>query len=250
VTSGPWPTEWKMENVNQADPKNIPVHVGIIMDGNGRWATARNKPRTFGHNEGLKTAKRIVKAAAELGIKYLSLFTFSTENWKRTEEEVSFLMGLVTTHLRREYDFYRENSVKVVHSGDLSNLPEQVRREIGLVEKDTETFNRLTVNLAINYGGQDEIIRAFNAWLAKNPGAKAVTADDLRSHLDHPEMPFADLVIRTAGEKRISNFLLWQSAYAEFYFSPKLWPDWEKEDLTEAIREYQNRERRFGGTNG
>jgi undecaprenyl diphosphate synthase len=238
-----------MKNESELDPGNMPVHVGIIMDGNGRWAKAQNKPRTYGHNEGLKAAKRIVKAAAELGIRYLSLFTFSTENWKRTEEEVSFLMGLVTTHLRREYDFYRENGIRVVHSGDLSSLPAQVRKEIGLVEKDTEGFDRLTVNLAINYGGQDEIIRAFNAWLKRNTGAPAITQDDLQKNLDHPEMPFADLIIRTAGEKRISNFLLWQSAYAEFYFSARLWPDWDKEDLAEAVREYQKRERRYGGIN-
>ncbi|MBN1409377.1 MAG: di-trans,poly-cis-decaprenylcistransferase [Spirochaetales bacterium] len=236
-----------MDNDDYLDPGNIPAHVGIIMDGNGRWALSRNKPRTFGHNEGLKAAKRTVKAAVEIGIKFISLYTFSTENWKRTEEEVSFLMGLITAHLRREYDFYRENSIKVVHSGDLTSLPPAVQKEIDLVEKDTETFDNLTVNLAINYGGKDEIIRAVNKWRGLSAGNADITAEELEQNLDHPEIPPVDLVIRTAGEKRLSNFLLWESAYSEFYFTEKLWPDWDKPDMVAAIREYQKRDRKFGG---
>jgi undecaprenyl diphosphate synthase len=144
----------------------MPLHVGIIMDGNGRWATQRNLPRTAGHREGLTAAKRIVAAAAAIGIRYLTFYTFSTENWKRTQEEVSFLMLLIATHLRREYDFYRENGVRVLHSGDIAGLPREVRAEIDSVMRDTASFDRMTVVLAINYGGRDEIVRGVNRWLA------------------------------------------------------------------------------------
>ena len=159
------------------DPARLPRHVGVIMDGNGRWARARGLSRTQGHQEGLEAAKRVVKAASDLGLRFLSLFTFSTENWRRTEKEVSYLMFLICTHLRKEYDFYRENQIHVVHSGDLGRLPEDVRREIDTVTRDTAGFGGLTVNLAINYGGRDEIVRAVNRLLADGaPGRDARVA--------------------------------------------------------------------------
>lgn len=230
---------------------SLPCHIGIIMDGNGRWAASRNKPRSFGHREGLEASKRIVRAAAKLGIKWLSLYTFSTENWKRTQEEVSFLMGLLQRHLRDEYDFYRENQIRLFHSGDLERLPPEVQKEICNATRDTAAFTGLSVNLAINYGGRDELVRAFRRMTAPDvqlsSQAPIINEQDISAFLDIPELPDADLIIRTGGEQRISNFLLWKSAYAELYFSDQLWPDWDEQDLMAALSEFQRRNRRFGG---
>ncbi len=216
------------------------------MDGNGRWAQRRGKPRTEGHLEGVKAAKRVVAAASEMGLAFLSLYTFSTENWSRAQEEVSYLMGLIGLYLKKEYDFYRRNRIRILHSGDLERLPREIAREIDDVTRDTAAFNGLVVNLTINYGGRDEIIRAFRRRLARG-SSEALTEESFRQYLDHPELPDPDLIIRTANERRLSNFLLWESAYAELYFSPKLWPDWGAEDLREAVTEYGRRTRKFGG---
>ncbi len=232
----------------EIDLKKAPTHVGIIMDGNGRWALKRGKSRTEGHLEGAKTAKKIVKRAAELGIKYLSLYTFSTENWKRAQEEVSFLMSLIKRYLKKEYDFYRENKIRVVHSGRLEDLPSDIVAEIERVIKDTADFNGLTVNLAINYGGRDEIVRAIRRIVeSSEESSMTIEESTVKRFLDHPEIPDPDLIIRTGGELRLSNFLLWESAYSELYFSEKLWPEWNGRDLDMAIADYQGRERRFGG---
>jgi undecaprenyl diphosphate synthase len=217
------------------------------MDGNGRWAESRGKPRTEGHLEGVKAAKRVVAAAAEAGVKFLSLYTFSTENWTRAQEEVSYLMGLIGLYLKKEYDFYRKNRIRIVHSGDLERLPREIAREIDDVTRDTAGFDGLMVNLSINYGGRDEIIRAFRRRLAAR-GEEPLTEESFRRYLDHPELPDPDLIIRSANELRLSNFLLWESAYAELYFSPKLWPDWDGDDLRAALAEYARRKRKFGGT--
>ncbi len=216
------------------------------MDGNGRWAQERGRPRTDGHLEGVKAAKRVVAAAVEVGLAYLSLYTFSTENWNRAREEVSYLMGLIGSYLRKEYDFYRANRIRIVHSGDLGRLPPGIRREIEDVTRDTAGFGGLTVNLSINYGGRDEIIRAFHRHLARG-SRELLTEESFRQYLDQPELPDPDLIIRSANEQRLSNFLLWESAYAELYFSPKLWPDWDAGDLREALAEYARRSRKFGG---
>jgi undecaprenyl diphosphate synthase len=232
---------------NTLDMARIPTHVGIIMDGNGRWATRRKLARHRGHREGLTAAKRTVKAAHDLGIKYLSLYTFSTENWRRTEEEVSFLMGLIATHLKKEYDFYRENEVRVMHSGDLGRLPANLQREIATVTKDTAHFDGIRVNLAINYGGRDEIVRSVNRWLSNGRGESNLDIESLRQHLDLPDFPEPDLLIRTGGEKRLSNFLIWEAAYSELLFSDVLWPDFGHDELVAALLDYQNRERKFGG---
>jgi undecaprenyl diphosphate synthase len=220
-----------------------PRHVGIIMDGNGRWATARGKPRTEGHLEGMAAAKRVVTAASELGLPFLSLYTFSTENWKRAEEEVSYLMFLIRSNIRKEFDFYRKNGIRILHSGDIERLPADIREEIRAVISDTAGFTGLTLNLCINYGGRDEIVRAVNRLGGKEA---EVTEESLASCLDNPGIPDPDLIIRTSGEMRISNFLLWSSAYSELYFSPKLWPDWSGKDLAEALEDYARRNRRFG----
>ena len=214
------------------------------MDGNGRWAKARGLPRSEGHRRGLETAKSIVMAAADMGIRVLSLYTFSTENWKRTADEVGFLMSLIRRHLAAELDFYRDNQVRVVHSGDPGGLPDDIAAEIRSVEADTASFDRIIVNLAINYGGRDEIVRAVRRLVAR--GA-AITEESLSSAMDHPELPDLDLIIRTAGEMRISNFLLWKSVYAELCFCHKAWPDFGPDDLELAVTEYCGRERRFGG---
>ena len=238
-----------MEHVSSIDTEHLPQHLGIIMDGNGRWANARGLKRTDGHREGLKAAKRVVRRASELGVPFVSLYTFSTENWNRTPDEVKFLMGLVGTNLRREYPFYEENNIRVLHSGDLRGLPETVQKELRAVEADTASFTGTRVNLAINYGGRDEILRAFQRMSASEDYTIGTKPDpDLLHHyLDRPEFPDLDLVIRTGGERRISNFLLWELAYAELWFSPKLWPDWSGDDLSEALQDFQSRKRNFGG---
>jgi undecaprenyl diphosphate synthase len=214
------------------------------MDGNGRWAKARGLARTEGHREGLKVAKRIVKSAKDLGIRYVTLYTFSTENWKRAQEEVKFLMGLVSTYLCAEFDFYKEHGVRVVHSGDESGLPPDVLKAIHDVVSETAGFDGICVNLAINYGGRDEILRA----ISKIPANKhLLSEDEFRGYLDLPDVPDPDLIIRAGGELRISNFLIWQAAYSELYFSDVLWPDWTEDDLQQALLAYARRERRFGG---
>ncbi len=228
----------------------VPRHVAIIMDGNGRWAADRGLARTEGHKEGLAAAKRIVAAASELGVSYLSLYTFSTENWKRTKDEVGFLMALIRKHLSSELDFYRKNRIRVVHSGRREGLPPEILAEIDSVTRDTADFPGMIVNLAINYGGRDELLRAIGK-LSKTglaSGTMQVTEESLRSNLDQPDIPDPDLIIRTGGEYRISNFLLWQSAYAELYFSDRYWPDFSREDLEAAFASFSGRNRRFGGT--
>ena len=224
---------------------SVPVHVGIIMDGNGRWATKQNLPRTKGHREGLEVAKKIIKTASKLGIKYITLYTFSTENWKRTEEEVGYLMGLITKHLRHEFEFYKENNVRLMHIGDKSKLSPEVVKEIELAVNDCQQFSGITAVLAINYGGRDEILRAAKK-LAQTTNIESASESDLGKLLDTQELPDVDLLIRTGGEKRLSNFLLWQSAYAELYFDDTLWPDYTEENFMKAIESFSCRNRRFG----
>ena len=225
----------------------IPDHVGIIMDGNGRWAQKRGLVRTQGHLEGLKAAKRVTKAASDLGIKYLTLYAFSTENWKRTEEEVNFIMNLVKQFLRSEMDFSKKNKIRVRHAGDFTALPREIQKEISDTIEDTAGFDGMQVILGINYGGRDEIIRAVRKAAAAGKDAENICENDIASYLDNPDIPDPDLIIRSAGEYRTSNFLLWEGAYSELYFSDKLWPDWEKEDLEGALADFQKRDRRYGG---
>jgi undecaprenyl diphosphate synthase len=223
------------------------------MDGNGRWAQSRKMPRTQGHLEGLTAAKRIVKAASDLGIRYLTLYVFSTENWKRTGEEVGFIMALIKKYLRGELDFYRENRIRIRHTGDRAGLSRDIAEEIRNAEEDTRDFEGMQVILALNYGGRDEIVRALRRLAAEGGGLSAggaldgvITEESIRARLDNPDLPDPDLIIRTAGEFRISNFLLWEGAYAEYVISPKFWPDFTGEDLALAVDTYRNRDRRFG----
>ncbi|HUX39178.1 MAG TPA: polyprenyl diphosphate synthase [Rectinemataceae bacterium] len=223
----------------------VPDHLGIIMDGNGRWATSRGLPRSKGHLEGLKTTRKIVRAASEAGLRHLSLYVFSTENWKRSAEEVKYLMSLVAKHLEKELDFYHALGLRVVHSGDRPALPREVLKALDRTVELTSTHQGMVVNLALNYGGRDELLRAMERWQGAG-GRGRPTEEDLRKAFDAPELPDVDLVIRTGGELRLSNFLLWQTAYAEFVFSPILWPDFTEEDLREALRDFAGRDRRFG----
>jgi len=227
--------------------KEVPSHIGIIMDGNGRWAVKRGLVRTQGHLEGLKAAKRIVKAASDLGVRFLTLYAFSTENWKRASQEVSFIMGLVKQYLRAEFDFSKKNKIRVRHAGDITGLPGDIQKELNDSISDTKEFDGMQVILAINYGGRDEIARAIRRLAASGADMTETGEKDIGAFLDNPDIPDPDLIIRSAGEYRTSNFLLWQAAYSEIYISQKLWPDWEKEDLEAALADFKDRERRFGG---
>jgi len=217
------------------------------MDGNGRWAQKRGQLRTQGHLEGLKTARGIAKAASDIGLPYLTLYTFSTENWKRSSEEVGFIMNLVIQYLRSEMDICRENNIRIRHAGCRENLRKDVLHELDEACKDTRDYNGLQVILALNYGGRDEIVRAVKKLLA---GGETISEEKISQYLDNPDIPDPDLIIRTGGEFRTSNFLLWESAYTEYYISDKLWPDWTSDDLAEAISSYGKRKRRFGDATG
>lgn len=227
-------------------PEALPSHIGIIMDGNGRWAKQRGQIRTAGHEEGLKRAKEIAKAASDLGIKYVTLYAFSTENWKRAKSEVGFLMNLIHTHLLKELKFYKENSIRVRLLGDITGLPAIIQKDILETEKDTKDFTGLTICLAINYGGRDEIVRSIKKMIKEGIPEQEITEGTVSSHFDFPELPDVDLLIRTGGEQRISNFLIWQASYAEFLFTKTLWPDYNKEEFYNNIAEFQKRTRRFG----
>ena len=228
------------------DKNNLPLHVAITMDGNGRWATQRKLPRTAGHDKGLHTVKEIVKAASDLGIKNLTLYIFSTENWKRTEKEVGFLMNLIHTHLKQELDFYTENGIKLNHIGDLEALTAAIKKDITDALQDTKDFNGMKLNLAINYGGRDEIIRGIKKIIRNGTSEDSITEELVSASLDMPQSPDVDLLIRTGGEKRLSNFLLWHIPYSEQIYIDTLWPDYTVEEFYANIEEFQHRNRRFG----
>ena len=236
--------------VPESSAPQVPVHVAIIMDGNGRWAKARGLPRTAGHKKGADSVRRTIKAATDLGIRYLTLFAFSSENWKRPEEEVRDLMGLLRFYLRAEVRDLHKNGVRLRVVGDRSRLDEDINRLIDDSEALTEGNTRLTLVLALNYGGRQDILQAVQRLATRvqaghlTPGA--IDEDLIADHLFTRGIPDPDLVIRTSGEKRISNFLLWQCAYAEFVFLDVLWPDFARADLERAIADFGGRERRFG----
>jgi undecaprenyl diphosphate synthase len=229
----------------------LPRHVAIIMDGNGRWATQRGLARVAGHHEGVKTVRRIVRAAASLGIEYLTLYAFSTENWSRPQSEVAVLMRLLEESIDRELPELMENRVRVRVIGRPSGVPQEVRRGIAHVVHATRANRGLTLVLAFNYGGRDELLDAFRA-LGRRIEAGELAATDVseahvRAALYAADVPDPDLLIRTSGEMRVSNFLLWQIAYTEFWVTPVLWPDFGPADLYRAIHDFQGRTRRFGG---
>ncbi len=235
------------KNINN---ENLPVHIGLIMDGNGRWAKKRGLPRKAGHKKGADTFRKIVRYCNKLGISYLTVYAFSTENWKRPQEEIDGIMDLLRNYLDDAKNHKAEN-VKTKFIGDLSVLADDIRENIALSEQESQEFTGLTLNIAINYGGQDEIVHAVKeiSNLVKN---NIIDIDDINKtlverNLYTKEQPPVDLMIRPSGEQRLSNFLLWQTAYAEFVFLDVLWPDFNEKQLDIALDEYQKRNRRFGG---
>lgn len=226
----------------------LPRHVAIIMDGNGRWATRRGLARMEGHEAGTENIRRILRHAAELGIRYLTLWAFSTENWRRPTEEVTGLMNLLGHVIEEETAELNRQGARLIHIGDLSALDPDLAERIRKALAVTQGNDRIILTLAFNYGGQQEMVHAMRSIIEAGIPADQVTEQTIREHLYAPELPDADLIIRTSGEYRMSNFLLWQGAFAEFYFSDKLWPDFDTDDLDAAVRDYASRERRFGAT--
>ncbi|MBJ6369345.1 isoprenyl transferase [Snuella sedimenti] len=230
----------------------LPKHVAIIMDGNGRWAKQRGMLRAFGHENGTKAVRQVVEASAELGIENLTLYAFSTENWKRPKLEVQTLMKLLVASLKKEIKTLKENNIKLCAIGNLSTLPSKVLNELKDVMDATKNHNRMTLTLALSYGSREELLNTVKeiSIKVKNNIISPENIDEsiINEHLYTHNLPDVDLLIRTSGEQRISNFLLWQIAYAELYFTSILWPDFKKQHLHEAIIEYQKRERRFGKT--
>ena len=238
--------------VNDIDINRLPKHIAIIMDGNGRWAKLRNKPRVFGHREGAKSVRKIVEATARLGIKNLTLYAFSTENWNRPKQEVKTLMKLLVSALKRELPLMKKNNIRLNAIGHTDMMPENVQNELQEVLDETKTNTGLVLTLALSYGARQEIQRAIQeiSHKVKNNiiSVENVDEDIINKHLYTQNLPDVDLLIRTSGEVRISNFLLWQIAYAELYFTEELWPDFDETSLLNAITDYQLRERRFGKT--
>lgn len=235
---------------NPYGPQAVPRHVAIIMDGNGRWAKLRGKPRTMGHRSGVEAVRRTVEAAAEIGIEYLTLYGFSTENWKRPESEVSDLMGLLRLFVKRELATLHKNGVRIRIIGDRTRFDDDIRVLLANAEERTQGNERLNLTIALSYGARAEIADAMRQ-IARKVAAGEIRPDAIdekvvEAHLMTVGMPDPDLLIRTSGEQRISNFLLWQSAYTEFVFDEVLWPDFGREHLEKAIENFAGRERRFG----
>ncbi len=234
-----------------SDSKTPPQHVAIIMDGNGRWATSRGWPRLVGHRKGAERVKQIVRAAPDLGVRWLTIYAFSTENWKRSTEEVLGLMGLFSRYIEREADRLSAEGVRMRFIGDRSRLDQRLQDLMAGIEARTAGNTRLNLTVAINYGGRDEIIRAARALAAAAADGRldpdTVSDATISGALDTADIPDPDLVIRTSGETRVSNFLLWQAAYAEYEFTPTLWPDFSPAELAAILARFGGRDRRFGG---
>ena len=231
--------------------RRIPVHVAIIMDGNGRWAKKRGLPRTAGHAQGARTVEKILEDADHMGIKYLTVYAFSTENWSRPDSEVKALMNLLRTYMKTSLAKCAKNNVKIRVIGDKTRLDDDLQKAISDLERDTANNTGIGFQIAINYGSRDEIVRAVRE-VAENVRKgliepEAINEDMITNNLDTGGIPAPDLLIRTGGEQRISNFLLWQTAYAELYFCDVAWPDFSKEELEKAVDAFNSRERRYGG---
>ena len=241
-----------MTITDQIDSSKLPKHIAIIMDGNGRWAKQQGLIRVIGHENGTKSVRETVEACAELGIKNLTLYAFSTENWNRPKLEVKTLMKLLVKSLKKEIKTLQDNGIKLCAIGCLKDLPKKAFEELQYVKENTKNNTHMTLTLALSYGSREEIVNVVKelSFKVKNNIISAESIDEsiINKHLYTQNLPDVDLLIRTSGEQRISNFLLWQIAYAELYFTDVLWPDFKKENLLEAIIDYQNRERRFGKT--
>lgn len=229
----------------------VPVHIGIIMDGNGRWAKKRHLPRISGHKVGAERIEDILDESIQLGVKYLSLYAFSTENWKRPEDEVNGLMSLIVRYVNTSLDDFHKNNIKLHTLGDIRKLPETALKAVYKAKEKTKDNDGLVLNIGLNYGARDEIILGIKSFIEDYNKDSAVLEDlnseSFKNYLDTKDQPDLDLLIRPGGEKRISNFMLYQLAYSELYFTDCLWPDFTKEEYQKAILEYQNRERRYGG---
>lgn len=240
-----------MEKIIDGEKLNIPEHVAIIMDGNGRWAKKRLMPRNFGHKAGAKTVEQICEDAHDLGIKYLTVYAFSTENWKRSVEEVTGIMNLLRNYLVDCIERASKNNMRVRIIGDRTALDKDIVEKIEELEEKTTCYDGLNFTIALNYGGRDEIRRAVTKIAEDTRSGKLLESDIdeslISSYLDTRDMPDPDLLIRTSGELRLSNYLIWQLAYTEFYFTDVLWPDFSKKDLEDAIRYFNGRDRRYGG---
>ncbi len=232
--------------------EKVPDHLAVIMDGNGRWAKKKGKNRVFGHTKGVIAVRKIVEESVRLKIKYLTLYAFSTENWKRPQEEISILMRLLVKSLRNEFEKFIKNKIRLNVIGNISSLPKSVQKELSYVLKKTSKNEQMTLTLALSYGGREEIEKAFKEISSKVKNniipLEKIDQSTINEHLYTENLPDVDLLIRTSGEKRISNFLLWKIAYAELYFSEVHWPDFDKKNLHDALLNYQKRERRFGKT--
>ncbi|MFC1755139.1 isoprenyl transferase [Thermoproteota archaeon] len=230
---------------------NIPAHVAIIMDGNGRWAKRRHLPRTAGHSRGVRVVEQIIEVASEVGVKVLTLYAFSTENWNRPTKEVSMLLNTLHSFLKHKFKKLMRNNIKLRFMGDINKFPDKIKKLLLSTQEDTKHNSRLTLNLALNYGGRYEILEATkkvaHEVVLERLSINNIDEDTFSKFLYTKDLPDPDLLIRTSGEMRISNFMLWQLSYAEFYFCNKFWPDFSKSDFKHAIAEYQKRERRFGG---
>ena len=230
---------------------STPEHIAIILDGNGRWAKSKGMPRNYGHTVGAKNVENICKAANDLGVKYLTLYAFSTENWNRPESEVAALMKLLESYLKNCIKTANKNNMRVRVIGEISRLSENFQEKIRNLEEVSSVNTGLNLTIAINYGSRDEMIRAVKHMIADHDAGKLsaddIDADTFSSYLDTKELPDPDLLIRTSGEQRLSNYLLWQLAYAEFYFTDVPWPDFTKEELIKAVEAYNHRDRRYGG---
>ena len=241
-----------MDLKDQIELKKLPSHIAIIMDGNGRWAKQQGLLRVIGHESGTKSVRDVVEASAEIGIKNLTLYAFSTENWKRPKLEVQTLMKLLVKSLKKEIKTLQDNNIKLSAIGNLNDLPKKAHRELLEVIEKTKDNKHMTLTLALSYGSREEIVSVVKELThkVKNNIISIESIDEsiINKHLYTQDLPDVDLLIRTSGEQRISNFLLWQIAYAELYFTDILWPDFKKKDLYEALINYQNRERRFGKT--
>lgn len=227
------------------DLDNLPEHIGIIMDGNGRWAKKRGLPRSAGHKAGAEALKKIITEANKLGVKYATVYAFSTENWKRPKDEVDYLMSLLMDYLVNAEKTLAGENVVIRAIGSRKELSEEMQRQIIKTEEFTKNNTGIVMNIALNYGGRDEIVHAVNEIIKS--GEKDVSAETIQKHLYTADQPDVDLLIRTSGEERLSNFMLWQVSYAEMWFTDKLWPDFKPKDLHRAILDYQHRGRRFGG---
>ena len=236
----------------QIDPQRLPQHVAIIMDGNGRWAQQKGNLRVFGHKSAIKAVRDTIEGAAELGIGYVTLYAFSTENWNRPKAEVRALMELLVNTIQKETPTLIKNNIRLRAIGNLEDLPQKCRKELQEAMDITRDNEHMTLTLALSYGGRWDMLNAIKAIVRKAEAgelhAEDLTEDTLKSHLSTNFMPDPELMIRTSGEFRISNFLLWEIAYSEIFITPKFWPDFRREDLHEAILDFQNRERRFGKT--